>query len=115
MISIHMGDTCLLKATDFSRDGARSVSRDLVHDVTIRSDLRLAALFGEAEIATLREGRELWLDIAGGPAPRRLRLVHMEDEDAEGAFVIYESGSIFDIHDVTLAHLLHVSTRQRMH
>lgn len=108
MISINMGQTNLLKAEPA---GAHGVFTDLVHGIQIKDDLCLASLFGSDEKKKLIEAQRLWLDIYGGASPRRLEVIYECDGEADGieedgAFVIDEYGSAFDIHDVTIGQLL---------
>jgi len=80
MISIRMGNKSILKAKAAPSlpDGTYV---DLFHDVEIKSDLTLAAMFGTEDVEFVHSERSAWLTVSNGEGPRQLQIGIYEDGD----------------------------------
>jgi hypothetical protein len=109
MISIRIGNTALLKAELLSTDqNGSAVYRDLMMGIDIKDDLTLAAMMDEDIVEFIHDAHMVWLNVSGGPILRRLKLGVVEDDDQTAIMLTDEMNSTFDIHDITLAHLMQI-------
>lgn len=107
MISIFMGETCLLKAkVDTPSEDGRRGFLELKSNVKIYDDLVLAVFLGENGYNALKDAREHWLHVNANGTHRQMRIIFVDDSENPGAFVVDELDGMFDVHDVSLKQLL---------
>ena len=115
MISVYLGQRCLLKGEIRENDVGQKIIHDLVHGIDLKEETVLASLMDDQDLQFLYEARQVWLEVNNAHT-RKLTVSYIYDEskdhiavddDVEDCIIVEnEIGESADIHEITLGELL---------